>query len=191
MAIDYSYHGNCPGPASSPPIIRELIEIPQCLWLMRWALCAGIDATVGNTMAVEPMSFECENIKFGSMSSLAPLILEISDGLIPSTLMRSGWKLRTGAVFWKRGGILKSCEKLGGQFRNVRGSSNSKKKCFFFVCFGPTYFVCLFGRQWSFVGCTSPLLLTSHIHGFSVVTSRWNPGDIISDGQHTSGSMPA
>lgn len=191
MTIEYTYHGNCPGPASSPPIIRELIEIPQWLWLMRCALWAGIDATVGNTMAVEPMSFEFENIKFGSMSSLAPLMLEISDGLMPSTLMRSGWKLRTGAVFWNRGGILKLCEKLGGQFLNVRGSSNSKKKCFFFVCFGPTYLVCLFGRHWSLVGCASSLLLTPQIHGFSVVTSRRNAGEIISDGQHTSGSMPA
>lgn len=49
---DLIYHGNCPGPASSPPIIRELIEMPQCVGLMRCALFAGIDDTVGNTMAV-------------------------------------------------------------------------------------------------------------------------------------------
>lgn len=125
-----NYHGNWPGPASSPPIIRLFIDRPHEAGLMSSNLSAGnalgstgVGTVVATGMPVEKIKGRSPGVGLGRIS------VTIS-GLAASIGTRIGWRLPMPGTFLNWSGSSNSSEMLGGQFWNVRGSSKSKKKNF-------------------------------------------------------------
>lgn len=128
------YHGNWPGPASSPPIMRLLIEIPHDGELIRANLSAGNELGSAGVGCVVTAGMPVENIKGRSPVGLGRISVMIC-GFDSSIGTRIGWKFFTGRTCRRSSGISNSSDMLGGQFWNVRGSSKSKKKNFLRGCF--------------------------------------------------------